>query len=88
MSDVPEEQTNMKVVPGSKEFGFVVDGVDYSWPKPVITGAEIMAAAGISQSDGLVELLDDGTQQSLKPTSEIDLEPGHRFKKRPRFRRG
>lgn len=69
-------------------FEFVVDGVDYQWPRPVVTGAEIMEAAGIPPSEGLVELLEDGTQRSVKPTDVFDLGRDRRFKKRPRFKRG
>lgn len=69
-------------------YEFVVDEVVYNWPRPEVTGAEIMATAGIPPSEGLVELLDDGTQRSVKPTEVFDLERDRRFKKRPRFKRG
>lgn len=87
MSEVGVEGVEEQAARGGA-FGFVVDGVDYPWPKPVVTGAEIMEAASVPASEGLVELLDDGTQRSVRPTDEFDLEAGRRFKKRPRFRRG
>lgn len=65
-----------------------VDDVEYSFDHTPVTGAEIMDAAGIPYSVGLVLLLEDGTQQPVGTDEEIDLKPGNRFKKAPRFKRG
>jgi len=39
-----------------KVFVFEVDDVEYTYDKPTITGAQIMAIAGINPSDGLVPM--------------------------------
>jgi hypothetical protein len=65
-----------------------VDGTEYTVDDEEITGAEIMALAGIPPEAGLVQILEDGTQQPVPPDEVIVLKPGRRFKKRPRFKRG
>lgn len=71
-----------------KFFAVEVDGVEYLFEQEQVTGAEIMAKAGIPQSVGMVQILDDGTQETVALDAVFDLKPGRRFKKRPKFRRG
>ena len=70
------------------DFVYDVDGVTYHHDRPKITGGEIMAAAGIPTTDGLVQLLPDGTTATVNPDDEVHLTPGAQFKRRPRFKRG
>jgi Multiubiquitin len=67
---------------------FEVDEVEYEINQKRITGGEIMDLAGIAREVGLVQILEDGTQKPVEPDEVIELRPGRRFKKRPRFRRG
>jgi hypothetical protein len=69
-------------------FTFFVDDREFRVDKPVISGAEIMDLAGIPREVGLVLILEDGTQRAFGATETIELEPGRRFKKAPRFKRG
>lgn len=69
-------------------YAFEVEGVEYHHDQPEITGGEIMDLADIPRSDGLVQILDDGTQKTVSEEEVIELKPGRRFKKRPRFKRG
>jgi len=71
-----------------KFFTVEIDGTEYRFDKEQVTGAEIMAAAGIPQSVGIVQILEDCTQETVAPDAVFDLKPGRRFKKRPKFRRG
>ena len=74
---------------GSKsDFVYEVDGTEYRSDRPNLTGAEIMAAAGIPAAEGLVQLLLDGTTVAIAPTEEVHLVPEAQFKRRPRFKRG
>lgn len=76
-------------MPDEKQaYEFVVDGKTYPSEKPVLKASEIMAAAGIDRSQGLVEVGEDGTERSLKPEDDCHLDEGKRFKKPPRFKRG
>ena len=69
-------------------YTFFVDGEEFHVDDPTITGREIMELAGIPLAVGLILLLDDGTQRSVDPDEVFELEPGRRFKKAPRFKRG
>lgn len=70
------------------DFVYDVDGATYRHDRPKITGSEIMAAADIPASDGLVQLLTDGTTETIGPEDEVHLVPGVQFKRRPKFKRG
>jgi len=72
----------------NKFFTFFVDGKEFHIDKPSITGGEIMDLAGIPREAGLIEVLEDGTQIQISADQVIDLKPGRRFKKAPRFVRG
>lgn len=69
-------------------FVFEVDAVDYYHDRPKITGAQLMAVAGIDLSAGLVQCFDDGTQQTIGPDDIVRLVPRPQFRRRPRFKRG
>lgn len=69
-------------------FVFDVDDVTYEHDRPKITGGEIMAMAGISSSDGLIQVLPDGSRKTVAPDEVVRLVPGAQFKRRPRFKRG
>lgn len=69
-------------------FVFDVDDTTYEHDRPTITGAEIMTLAGISPNDGLIQILPDGTRQTVDPEDSIHLVPGVQLKRRPRFKRG
>ena len=69
-------------------FTFFVDDREFHVEHAVISGAEIMKLSGIPREVGLVLLLEDGTQRTFGADETIELEPGRRFKKAPRFKRG
>lgn len=71
-----------------KFFTVFVDDIEYHFDHSPVTGGEIMDAAGIPHDVGLVLLHEDGTQERIGVDEEVDLKPGRRFKKAPRFKRG
>lgn len=71
-----------------KFYTFFVDDREYHIHQETITGGEIMDMAGIPRETGLVLLNDDGTQRQVGADEVIELQPGRRFKKAPRFKRG
>lgn len=73
---------------GGKFYTFFVDGNEFRVDEPTITAAEIMRLAGIALEVGLLLIEDDGTQRQVPPEERFELEPGRRFKKAPRFKRG
>jgi hypothetical protein len=71
-----------------KKYTFFVDDREFHVDEPTITGGEIMDLAGIARDVGIVLINEDGTQQSIAADEVIELKPGRRFKKAPRFKRG
>ena len=71
-----------------KFFTIFVDGKEFRLEQPTITGGEIMDLAGIPREVGLILILEDGTQVQVREDEVIELKPGRRFKKAPRFKRG
>ena len=71
-----------------KFYTVFVDDVEYRFDHTPVTGGEIMDVAGIPHSVGLVLINEDGSQTPVGVDEEIDLRPGRRFKKAPRFKRG
>jgi hypothetical protein len=71
-----------------KVYTFFVDDREFQVHQPSITGARIMELAGIPVAVGLNVIEEDGTQRPVRPDEEIELKPGRRFKKAPRFKRG
>ena len=73
---------------GGKFFTIFIDGKEYPVEKSEMTGAEIMDLGGIPRELGLILVLEDGTQVQVKEDEVVELKPGRRFKKAPRFVRG
>ena len=69
-------------------FTFFVDGKEFRVDKPTLKGADIMTLAGIPSEVGLLLIEEDGTQRQVAPDEVFELEPGRRFKRAPRFKRG
>jgi len=71
-----------------KFYTLFIDDVEYHVDKPALTGKEIMDLGGIPYEVGLLLILEDGTQVQVAEDEVIELKPGRRFKKAPRFKRG
>ena len=71
-----------------KFFTLFVDGKEFHVDRPELTGAEIMDLGGIAHDVGLILVEEDGTQIQIRETDVVELKPGRRFKKAPRFIRG
>jgi len=84
METVQDEQVGQH----GKFFTFFVDDREFHVSDPTITGAQIMSLAGIPVDAGLQLIDEDGTQVPVPPEKVIELKPGRRFKKAPRFKRG
>lgn len=71
-----------------KFYTLFIDGNEHHVEKSEMTGAEIMDLGGIPYAVGLILIRKDGTQVQVGEDEIIDLKPGRRFKKAPRFIRG
>jgi hypothetical protein len=74
--------------PSGKFYTFFVDDREFHVDQTPITARVIMEKAGVPIEQGLFIIQDDDTQRQVDPDEEFDLQPGRRFKKAPRFRRG
>jgi hypothetical protein len=83
-----EDKSKRPDSPPGAFYTFFVDDKEFRIDKPTITGGEIMDMAGIPRNVGLILILEDGTQQEVRADEVIELKPGRRFKKAPRFKRG
>jgi hypothetical protein len=88
-TDIEREDDDGRNQPGRQlaVFVFDIDDTTYEHDRLTISGAEIMAMGGISPSDGLIQILPDGTRETVDPDDIVRL-PGVQFKRRPRFKRG
>lgn len=75
-------------VEGGPFFTVFVDDIERRFDHTPVTGREIMDAATIPYEVGMVLILEDGTQVPVGLDEAIELQPGRRFKKAPRFKRG
>lgn len=66
-----------------------LEGVDYPWPEPTITVAQIREVAGWT-GDQQVMIVDLRTNEEtvLSHDQPIELKPGHGFGRKFKFRRG
>jgi hypothetical protein len=64
-----------------------VDDADVDFDHSPVTGGEIIDRVG-AQSQGLVEIMDDGSQRQVKREDQFDLADERRFRKPPKFKRG
>lgn len=73
---------------GGKFYTLFIDGKEYHVEKSEMTGAEIMDLGNIPYELGLLLIQEDGTQVQIREDEVVELKPGRRFKKAPRFVRG
>ena len=71
-----------------KFFTLLVDDKEFHVEESSITGGTIMDLADIPREVGLIQILEDGTQVQVREDEVVELKPGRRFKKAPRFARG
>ena len=73
---------------GGKFYTLFIDGKEYHVKKFQLTGAEIMDLGNIPYEVGLILIEQDGAQVWIGKDKVVELKPGRRFKKAPRFIRG
>ncbi len=71
-----------------KKFFVNIEGTEYPWDKDTITTQEIRTLGNLPADQPVVEEQPDGTERTLGPNEVVDLKPGHRFGRAPRFKRG
>jgi len=88
MADNTTQNGNPPTETKGKFYTLFIDGKEYHVDKPELTGAEIMDLGNIPYEIGLIQILEDSTQVQVRESDVVELKPGRRFKKAPRFVRG
>lgn len=70
------------------KYHFWVDEVEYVVLEESISIGQIKQLAGVPEDIPLILLHQDGSEETLPDSYIIDLKPGRRFAKAPRFKRG
>lgn len=65
-----------------------VEGTEYQWDKETITVPEIRTLGNLPPELPVIEELHDGTERTLGDNAIIHLQPGHRYGRASKYKRG
>lgn len=65
-----------------------IEEKEYEWDRNTITVEELRTLAGIQSDQPMIEEDADGTERTLTAGQSIELQPGHRYGRAPKYRRG
>jgi len=65
-----------------------IDGTEYVVHQETITVAEIRQLGSIPPELPIILVNEDGTEETLRDDETVELKPGRRFSRAPRFVRG
>lgn len=71
-----------------KKFFVNIEGTEYPWDKNTITISEIRQLGSIPSDQQIVVENPDGSEQQLTDSAVIEIMPGHRFGRAPKYKRG
>lgn len=65
-----------------------IEGTEYPWEHETISVAEIRQLGNIPSDQPIVVENPDGTEQQLADSATVELKPGHRYGRAPKYKRG
>jgi hypothetical protein len=71
-----------------QKFFINIEGHEYEWPKSTITVPEIRTLGNIPNDQTIVVEDPEGTERTLAENEVIELKPGHRIGRAPKYKRG
>lgn len=71
-----------------EKFYINIEGREYPWDKDTITTQEIRTLGNLPTDLPVVEEKPDGVERTLAENEVIELKPGHRFGRAPKYKRG
>ncbi len=71
-----------------KKFYINIEGTEHPWDKETITVEEIRNLGGLPTDQPVIQEMPDGAEITLTGSEVINLEPGHRYGRAPKYRRG
>ncbi len=75
-------------VQSGQKFYINIEGTEYPWDRETITVAEIRSLGGIPSNQAIVQESPEGSERTLGENETIELKPGHRHGRAPRYKRG
>jgi hypothetical protein len=81
------EKDKMSDKDGQK-FYIEIEGTEYPLTSGSLTTEQIRELGKIPADQPIVEENPDGTERTLRADETIQLKPGHRFGRAPRYKRG
>ena len=71
-----------------KKFFVNIEGKEYEWASSTITVAQIRQLGNIPADQQIIEEFPDGSEKTLSNSEAITLQPGHRYGRAPKYKRG
>ncbi len=71
-----------------KKFFVNIEGTEYPWDKETISTKEIRDLGNLPAVLPVIEEQPDGTERTLAEDEVIELKPGHRLGRAPKYKRG
>jgi hypothetical protein len=65
-----------------------IEGTEYPWDKATISTSEIRLLGNIPADQPIVQESPDGTERTLNENESVEIKPGHRLGRAPRYKRG
>ena len=70
------------------EYFINIEGREYEWDKSTITVPEIRLLGKIPADQPIVQEAPDGSERTLAENEVVELKPGHRHGRAPKYKRG
>lgn len=71
-----------------QKFFINIEGKEYPWGKDTITTQEIRTIGNLPTDLPVIEEQPDGSERTLKEDEVIQIQPGHRYGRAPKYKRG
>ena len=71
-----------------QKFFVNIEGKEHPWDRDTITVPEIRALGNLPTDLPVIIESPDGTERTLAEDETVQLKPGHRFGRAPKFKRG
>ena len=71
-----------------KKFYVNIEGTEYLWEQETIKTADIRMLGDLPADLPVIEEFPDGTERTLGEDETLELKPGHRYGRAPKFKRG
>ncbi len=71
-----------------QKFYVNIEGTEYEWDRFTITVQEIRQLGNLPADQPVIEESPDGVERQLGENETVELKPGHRYGRAPKYKRG